>query len=82
MNIDAVAYLKLLHELLGSRGEHDDAAGASVDEPFLHGLVDEGQQRIVVPIHVQQPNLIKKESFRYFSTIIPASDKSTDRQRT
>lgn len=48
-----VTYLELVHELLRGGREHDDAAGAGVDEPFLHGLVDEGQQRVVVAVHVQ-----------------------------
>lgn len=55
--IEVATYLELLHELLRRGGEHDDAARAGVDEPFLHRLVDEGQQRVVVPVHVQQPNL-------------------------
>lgn len=53
-------YLELVHELLRGGREHDDAAGAGVDEPFLHRLVDEGQQRVVVAVHVQQPDLIEQ----------------------
>lgn len=49
--------LELVHELLRGGREDDDAAGAGVDEALLHGLVDEGQQRVVVAVHVQQPNL-------------------------
>jgi hypothetical protein len=32
-------------------------AGTRSDEPFLHSFVDERQQRIVVAIHIEQPNL-------------------------
>lgn len=53
--------LELVHELLRGGREHDDAAGAGVDEALLHGLVDEGQQRVVVAVHVQQPDLRARE---------------------
>jgi hypothetical protein len=35
-------------------GGDDDAAGGGGDEAFLDGLVDEGKQRVVVAVHVQQ----------------------------
>lgn len=57
MVIDPPTNLELVHELLRGGREDDDAAGAGVDEALLHGLVDEGQQRVVVAVHVQQPNL-------------------------
>jgi len=35
----------------------NDLAGAVADEGFLHGLVDECQQVVVIAINVQQANL-------------------------
>lgn len=54
VNLD---YLKLVHEFLCRWSRHDDAASTGADEAFFHGLVDECEQGVVVPINVQQPNL-------------------------
>lgn len=50
-------YLELGEELMRSRGGDDDVAGGGSDEAFVHGLVDERQERVVVPVHVQQSHL-------------------------
>uniref|UniRef100_A0A0D9YV89 Uncharacterized protein n=1 Tax=Oryza glumipatula TaxID=40148 RepID=A0A0D9YV89_9ORYZ len=46
-----------LHPVSRRWGQDDDMAGTRSDEPFLHSFVDERQQRIVVAIHIEQPNL-------------------------
>ena len=50
-------YLKFLNELLCVGRMDNDLAGAVADEGFLHGLVDECQQGVVIAINVQQANL-------------------------
>jgi len=50
-------YLKFLNELLCVGSMDNNLAGAVADEAFLHGLVDECQQGVVIAINVQQANL-------------------------
>ena len=50
-------YLKFLNELLCIGSMDNNLAGAVADEAFLHGLVDECQQGVVIAIDVQQANL-------------------------
>lgn len=45
-------YLQLVEQFLGRGSQHDDVASGGLDEPFLHGLVDERQQGVVVAVHV------------------------------
>lgn len=58
-------YLKFLNGLLCVGSMDDDLAGAVADEAFLHGMVDESQQGIVIAISVQQTNLEEFSSFGF-----------------
>jgi hypothetical protein len=50
-------YLQLLDEFPGVGGADEDVALGGLDEPVVHRLVDERQQEVVVPVHVQQAHL-------------------------
>jgi hypothetical protein len=52
-----VVYLELLDEAPGVGGADEDVALRGLDEAVVHRLVDEGQQEVVVPVHVQQAHL-------------------------
>lgn len=40
----------------GVGGADEDVALGGLDEAVVHRLVDEGQQEVVVPVHVQEPH--------------------------
>lgn len=57
MHAFTAPYLEFVHEVVCCGSRDNDAASTRADEAFLHGLVDEGQQVVVVPINIQQSNL-------------------------
>ncbi|RWW54341.1 hypothetical protein BHE74_00039086 [Ensete ventricosum] len=50
-------YLELGQQLVGSVCRDDDVAGGGRDESLVHSLVQEGEQRVVVAVNVQQTHL-------------------------
>jgi len=46
--------LELGEQVVGRAGGDDDVARGGGDEAFLDGIVDEGEQRVVVAVDVEQ----------------------------